>query len=439
MRAGFPHRLFVLFVLAFGLIGTGHPDAFAATFTVDSTADESDAAPGDGTCATADGDCTLRAAVEESNQLAGAHVIMLPTGTYDLVHGVLVFSCDDVACDTISVVGTASAASTIEGDDSDDLIQVSGRAVGLFDLTLRHGRIAVDAEQSSIVAVHDSTLSDNGYGVYAHDASITVTGSVLAHDSSGIVVDFASATVEQTVIRDGTDYGIQCFGAMLVRASLVTANAIGILCDTIDVGAPIVGLTIDQTVVSDNTFEGLDVVDSLTRMSDTRVSGNGGCGIETVSDNDIALLRTTVEQNGCGVRLGTAMNRYSARITDSEVRDNDDRGVIANGTAGFMAPPSLTIERTTIAANRAGGLVVNNVNGDGPALRVVASTIADNHTAEDGGAIAVVDETGSPITIAVVNSTLSGNSSTGSGGAIFNGVDALAMTLANVTIAGNVA
>src|SRR5262245_66461475 len=43
----------------------------AATFVVNSTLDASDANPGNGICATSGGVCTLRAAIEESNNLAG--------------------------------------------------------------------------------------------------------------------------------------------------------------------------------------------------------------------------------------------------------------------------------------------------------------------------------------------------------------------------------
>jgi CSLREA domain-containing protein len=43
--------------------------ASAKSFEVDSTADETDAAPGDGVCLTASGECTLRAAIVEANSL----------------------------------------------------------------------------------------------------------------------------------------------------------------------------------------------------------------------------------------------------------------------------------------------------------------------------------------------------------------------------------
>ena len=45
--------------------------AMAATFTVNNTLDTVDANPGNGVCADSLGQCTLRAAIMESNALAG--------------------------------------------------------------------------------------------------------------------------------------------------------------------------------------------------------------------------------------------------------------------------------------------------------------------------------------------------------------------------------
>src|SRR5215210_6646155 len=66
------------------LFGPPARPALAATFTVTSTADEPDAAPGDGVCAGPSGACTLRAAVMEANGLGGSNRITLPAGTFRL-------------------------------------------------------------------------------------------------------------------------------------------------------------------------------------------------------------------------------------------------------------------------------------------------------------------------------------------------------------------
>ena len=70
----------ILAVLLFGLGGIISPPAEAATFTVNATADAVDAIPGDGLCQTATpGQCTLRAAIMETNALPGTHTI-IPAG-----------------------------------------------------------------------------------------------------------------------------------------------------------------------------------------------------------------------------------------------------------------------------------------------------------------------------------------------------------------------
>ncbi len=57
-----------------------------ATFTVNSPADVPDATPGNTVCETANGNgvCTLRAAIQEANALAGADIINIGTITVTL-------------------------------------------------------------------------------------------------------------------------------------------------------------------------------------------------------------------------------------------------------------------------------------------------------------------------------------------------------------------
>lgn len=74
--------IFVLALLACFIVAPA-PSALAATFTVNSTADDDDASPGNGVCQTAGGACTLRAAIQEANALAGPHTIAfnIPTSS----------------------------------------------------------------------------------------------------------------------------------------------------------------------------------------------------------------------------------------------------------------------------------------------------------------------------------------------------------------------
>jgi CSLREA domain-containing protein len=67
-------------VLAAAAVFTASPAA-AATFTVNSSGDQSDASAGNGACATSGGVCTLRAAIQEANALAGADTIRFAIGS----------------------------------------------------------------------------------------------------------------------------------------------------------------------------------------------------------------------------------------------------------------------------------------------------------------------------------------------------------------------
>jgi CSLREA domain-containing protein len=87
----FSGRIPILLMLAV-LVGlAGSPVANAAVFTVNSTDDIVDGNPGNGACDTNEPPkpdperiCTLRAAIQETNALPGADVIMLPAGMYKL-------------------------------------------------------------------------------------------------------------------------------------------------------------------------------------------------------------------------------------------------------------------------------------------------------------------------------------------------------------------
>ena len=55
-----------------------------ATFVVNTTNDTADVTPGDGNCADAGAQCSLRAAISEANALAGADIITLGAVAYTL-------------------------------------------------------------------------------------------------------------------------------------------------------------------------------------------------------------------------------------------------------------------------------------------------------------------------------------------------------------------
>jgi CSLREA domain-containing protein len=119
--------------------------ASAATLRVNDTSDAVDAAPGDGVCATAGGACTLRAAVQEANALAGTDRIRVPAGTYVLTQAGF-YPDDDASTGDldlaghVGVVGEGSGATIVDGNGIDRVFHVlSGARVRLAKLAVRGG------------------------------------------------------------------------------------------------------------------------------------------------------------------------------------------------------------------------------------------------------------------------------------------------------------
>lgn len=78
---------------------TGCEQTEPPAFTVDSTAPVADAEPGDRVCATAEGDCTLQAAVEEANALDTKTTITVPGDTVEAVALTVTGAVELVAAD----------------------------------------------------------------------------------------------------------------------------------------------------------------------------------------------------------------------------------------------------------------------------------------------------------------------------------------------------
>jgi hypothetical protein len=102
-----------------------------------------DAAPGNGACASAGGNCTLRAAIQEANALAGADTIVVPVGNYVLNRG----SGDDNATNgdldittTITILGAGARSTVVDGNALDRVFDVRGSGVATISgVTITNG------------------------------------------------------------------------------------------------------------------------------------------------------------------------------------------------------------------------------------------------------------------------------------------------------------
>jgi CSLREA domain-containing protein len=157
--------------------------ARAATFVVDTTSDRVDVTSGDGICATASADCSLRAAIQETNALAGADDIVVPPGIYTLgLSGTdedLAASGDLDVRDDLTVTGAGAIATIVDGGGLDRVLHISG-TVTISQVGIRNGNASVE----------DAGCGAQGGGVCNVGTlvmnNVTISGNTAA-DAGGIL------------------------------------------------------------------------------------------------------------------------------------------------------------------------------------------------------------------------------------------------------------
>jgi len=137
-------KLLVFTFFAFALVPI---TAYSNTFILDSFEDIVDSNPGDGLCLTSSNECTLRAAIQESNNLAGPHTILLEVGTYRIsIPGInddnsLTGDLDIRA--NITIEGKGAAKTIINGSAIDRIFDIKDAIVNLKDISLTNGVVTI--------------------------------------------------------------------------------------------------------------------------------------------------------------------------------------------------------------------------------------------------------------------------------------------------------
>lgn len=235
----------VLAVLLLG--GCGQPGPVPAgassSFGVNSTADGVDALPGDGECRTAEGTCTLRAALQEGQALGGPTTLELPAGLYVLtLPGGL-----DVQ-GTVRLLGAGAASTLIDGNgtlSNARIFQVHGGDLEVQDVTLRNGGSArVSAGGGLLLDTGSVSLTRvvmMGNEAFSAGGAIAVSaGRLFITDST---LDFNTATsrggalyaepeaivhITRSTISNNQSTlggGLHNFGTLRLVNSTVTGNA----------------------------------------------------------------------------------------------------------------------------------------------------------------------------------------------------------------------
>ena len=270
-------------VLACGLIAR---TTQAATFTVCTVVDEVDAAPGDGACATIGGECTLRAAIQESNALPGADIVLVPPGVYSLTiagGGEDLSATGDLdVLEDVAVRGAGARDTIIDGVGLDRCLHVRSGTSEMDGLTLRNGA---------------GTWPDgDGGGVLAAGGSLTLRNSTLlqnAADPGGgglCVLAGASVRIEGCQVAGnraawGGGVSVASGSALTVEHTTISENRAFYPDDSGDGGGLLIG------------------PGSTVLLVNTTVSGNrsmSGAGIEAVGPGTVVLQNCTVTGNRAG-------------------------------------------------------------------------------------------------------------------------------------------
>jgi CSLREA domain-containing protein len=358
--------------IAIGLLSA--PSAMAATFIVNSTADAVDASPGNGTCATTAGACTLRAAIQEANALAGSDTITLPAGVYTLT---LTGANENNAAtgdldvtSTIIINGAGASTTIIDANSIDRVFDVrSAGALTLNGVTVRRG-----------FAILDPTT-----------VGFPLGGGIL-------VIDGGSITISSSVVRDnavaagGYGGGILALGsappAPVVTATITNSTVIqnGAPAQTLGCGSDCKGggggigafgkmtLTISDSTISGNTAnDGAGIA-----------SGNaGGSDMATVTITKSTISGNTAARKGGGVGAGGGFGATSGTMTIANSTISGNTAADRAGALLYEENSLVQLINVTISNNASGQVAAvfgDNCSGSCPRgeLRVQNTIIANN-------------------------------------------------------------
>lgn len=474
----------LLALLAFWAAGgPGDGPAVAASFTVGSEVDAVDANPGDGVCASAAGECTLRAAIQETNAMGGADTINVPAGTYPLnIPG----TSEDAGAtgdlditDDLAITGGSRSDTIIDGNgvdrvfqtlDPDDTVEVTGlRIQGGKSVA---GEVGGGVFNAATLALTDTDVIGNssagGGGGVDNSGELLLTRVSVSNNTTGSVggglTNFSFALDATTTLIDSTvngntaaviGGGIYNQGVFLLNGSSVSVNRAGGDGGGIFVNAgtlTAVGSTIDgnsaaglfgdgggvyiselstvqitDSSIADNTaiFDGGGILSAgdltLTNstLSSNIVCTNGGCGGGGFHSYSIGT--TTISGTRIADNTGTGINNGAVlRLSDSTVSGNSDGGISNGGTA--------EVESVEVSGNTAisGGGITNG------ARMILTNSVIRANTASGGDGGGIFNEGD----LAASDTTIADNSADDFGGGVANFLRGVLM-LRNSTISGN--
>ena len=232
--------------LAFSPLSSSKADALPdLTYVVNDRGDTSDSNPGDGSCSTGAGTCTLRAAMEEAASASG-----LDVGVTFAVDGTITVAAPIPVMGSVEISGSGRSV-TVSGGGASRIFSLAGTEspLRIYDLTLADGR-ATDADgggailaYSGMIRLERVTLSSNratvggGGAVANHGASVTIVNSTFLDNAAAIAVGGADvyssggASITNSTFSGGDGHSLVNNGGLFVVDNSIVQPRTGFACE----------------------------------------------------------------------------------------------------------------------------------------------------------------------------------------------------------------
>lgn len=386
------HKLIGVVLLI--LVAVFSPErARAATFVIDSVLDTSDATPGDGVCDDGSANCTLRAAIEEANALAGADTITPgPGDPYEITISSELTITSEVLIDGESVdcSGThenhkiqvttsgnfsafnfqsGSANSTIQGiqihsastsgaiiDISDSDITVHCNHLHPINVSGFLSGIATGATVEDGLSITNNSIEDGNNNLsdclnFPNDTNLVVDGNYLLSCEDGVFLNNTSFTITDNVIVNQSHYGIDIIGG---SSGTITGNKIGVDSDgltgignkfsgiyiedsdDIVIGGP---LAADRNIISDNFRYGIEIEGT----SDATEIENNYIGYNVNGEESLCNGRGSIDDNGTNTTLTNNLSCAGNTIGCCSFSGTND--ISATCLDSTFAPPGYPVNQ----------------------------------------------------------------------------------------------
>jgi CSLREA domain-containing protein len=325
--------------------------AAAATFDVTSTMDQPDSNPGDGVCSSTPGvACTLRAAIQEANALAGDDVINLPAGNFILtIAGTLENAAatgDLDVVETVWIYGEGIDVTRIDAGGLDRVFDVHSGVLQLVGLTVTGGRAnsassflggGIQATGNRLV-IGNCRLTDN---VANQGGAIFASSATFVQIADSILDDNATEDLKFTNPWGGA---IRSEGGLSLEGSTVTGSTAGLPGNyAVDVQCYSGSVSILNSTIAANSCAGIGTYSCDTTLSHVTVADNTSSGIAFGSYDhtaDLSVANSIIAGNSEDCNLSPLETVAFDHCLDSD----DSCGLIgANGDLPLTDPQLLPL------------------------------------------------------------------------------------------------